>query len=139
MQSVLQMANKILHPHEARQEAALKKLFEYRELSSLALETGNEMIYSCFQKELNQILMEYLSWCFLDGIGWLVPHVVAMWLLNLLEPSIKLPFALPYVGTQLPVIVWYPTMAILFYTGRWLVGKINNKVSVDAQGMLENS
>jgi len=134
----LEKADKILHPHQARQEETLGKLVEYRELSSLALESGNEVIYSYFQKEMNQVFMEYLTWCFLDGIGSMIPHVLVMWLLNLLMPSIKLPFSLPYVGSQLTVIVWYPALAISFYIGRWLVRKITNNVLPHPVSLPEN-
>ena len=116
--------DKALHPHRARQKEALGKLLEYRELSSLALESGNEAIYSYLQKEMNQTFMEFLIWCFLDGIGSMIPHVAVMWLLSLWMPSIPLAFRLPYVGDRLPVIVWYPALAISFYAGRWLVRKI---------------
>jgi len=119
-------AGALLHPHQARQEEALARLREYRELSSLALESGNEAIYCCLQKEMNQTFMEFLTWCFLDGIGSMIPHVAVMWLLNLWMPSIPLAFSLPYVGNRLPVILWYPALVISFYIGRWLVRKITN-------------
>ena len=133
----LDRADMMLHPHRARQDETLAKLQEYRELSSAALESGSEVIYSYVQKEMNQALMEYLTWCFLDGIGSMIPHVVAMWLLNLWMPSIRLPFSLPYVGTRLPVIAWYPALAILFYIMRRLVRKITNKPANNA--LPENS
>ncbi|MDA8335157.1 MAG: hypothetical protein M0Z41_09245 [Peptococcaceae bacterium] len=135
----VEKVDRILHPHQARQEQALARLREYRELSSLALESGNEGIYSLYQKEMNIVFMEFLTWCFFDGIGSLIPHIVAMWLLNLFVPSIKVPFNLPVAGTHLPVIVWYPALAICYYAGRWIVRKNTKNNSAVAVDLPDNS
>jgi len=123
----LEKVDKLLHPHQTRQEEAMTRLREYRELSSLALESGNEAIYFCLQRDMNQAIMEFLTWCFLDGIGSLIPHVAVMWLISLWIPAIRLAFSLPWFGNQLPVIAWYPALLISLYIARALVRKITNK------------
>jgi len=115
--------DQLLHPHREKQEKLLARMAEYRELSSLALESDNEAMYSLLQRELNEMFCEYLTWCFLDGIGYLIPHALVMWLISLRFPVLNLPFALPWLGSDAPVIVWYPLLVIAFYILRRLVRK----------------
>ncbi|KLU60218.1 hypothetical protein CEB3_c36490 [Peptococcaceae bacterium CEB3] len=123
MKAWLGMINKFLHPHQKKQEKLLARLAEYRDLSSLALESESKLMYSLLQREMNEVFCEYLTLAFLDGIGFLIPHVLVLWLINFRFPYLVLPLQLPWIGNQLPVIIWYPAAAILFYAGRRLLRK----------------
>lgn len=123
--------NQMLHPHRERQEKLISRMAEYRELSSLALESDHKVMYSLLQREMNEIFCEYLTWCFLDGIGFLIPHILIMWLISLRFPVVVLPFDLPLIGNEAGVIIWYPLVVITFYVTRWLVRKRTNGIVVN--------
>lgn len=127
----IKMIDKILHPHRGKQEKLMSRMVEYRELSSLALESENRVMYSLLQREMNEMFCEYLTWCFLDGIGYLIPHALVMWLISARFPYFTFPFDLPLIGNQVSVIVWYPLAMILYYVTRWLVRKRTSSVLVN--------
>ncbi|HHW43208.1 hypothetical protein GFC01_11325 [Desulfofundulus thermobenzoicus] len=115
MNKWLERINRLLHPHRARQEKLMSRMTEYRELSSLAMEIGDRTTYAMLQREMNEMFCEYLAWCFLDGIGFLIPHALFMWLLSLKFRVISL----PAIGSEVNIIIWYPLLAIMFYLLRW--------------------
>lgn len=127
-----EIIDKVLHPHRKKQEKLMSRMVEYRELASLAYENENQAMYSLLQRELNEMFCEYLTWAFLDGIGFLIPHVFIMGLISLWLPDFTLPFNLPLIGNHAYVIVWYPLVMIIYYIGRRLQRKIAGNVQVQA-------
>lgn len=127
-----EIIDKVLHPHRKKQEKLMSRMVEYRELASLAYENENQAMYSLLQRELNEMFCEYLTWAFLDGIGFLIPHVFIMGLISLWLPYFTLPFNLPLIGNHAYVIVWYPLVMIIYYIGRRLQRKIAGNVQVQA-------
>ncbi|KLU65752.1 hypothetical protein DEAC_c23820 [Desulfosporosinus acididurans] len=113
--------DKLLHPHRKKQEKLMSRMIEYRELSSIALENENQGMYSLLQRELNEMFCEYLTWSFLDGIGFLIPHVLIMGLISIWWPYFALPFKLPVIDNHAYVIVWYPLIIIIYYVGHRLL------------------
>lgn len=130
MFSWLEIIDKVLHPHRKKQEKLMSRMAEYRELASLAYENDNKDMYTLLQRELNEMFCEYLTWSFLDGIGFLIPHVLIMGLISFWLPYFTLPFKLPVIGNHAYVIVWYPLMIIIYYVGRWLLHRNNGSVQV---------
>ncbi len=111
-------AGNLLHPHREKQERLMSRIKELKELSSIASEAGIHSMYQSLNKEANELFMEYLVLCFLDGMSFLLPHAVAMWLLSIKFSTVFLPFSLPWVGNQIGIIVWYPLCAVVYYAGR---------------------
>lgn len=85
---------------------------DYSELSALALEHGNAPMHRLLQRQLNDLYLEYLAWSFLDGVWFMLPHVLAMYAFSLMMPEVGLPLSLPWLGSRLPVLLWYPPAAL---------------------------
>lgn len=128
----IKKVNKLLHPHRDRQEKLMSGMTEYKELSALALENDNKTMYLLLQREMSELFYEYLTLCFLDGIGTLIPHALAMWLISLCLPVLTLPFSLPLFGHEVGVIVWYPLVVVLFYVMRRLMHKGTISIKIDS-------
>ena len=126
----LKFIDKILHPHRKKQEKLMSRMSEYRELASLAYEHDNKDMYKLLQRELNEMFCEYLTWSFLDGVGFLIPHFLVMGFISLWLPYFTLPFNLPVIGNHAYVIVWYPLAMIIYYVGRRLQRKFVGNVQV---------
>ncbi|WP_088226020.1 hypothetical protein [Desulfosporosinus sp. FKB] len=123
-----EIIDKVLHPHRKKQDKLMARMVEYRELASLAYEHDNKDMYTLLQRELNEMFCEYLSWSFLDGIGFLIPHFFIMGFISLWLPYFTLPFDLPVIGNHVSVIIWYPLVMIAYYVGRRLLRKFSGSV-----------
>lgn len=110
--------NKLLHPHRAKQAELMARIKELRELSVIATDAGMPEMYQSLNREANELLMEYFVLSFLEGIRFLLPHVVAIWLLSIKFSIITLPVSLPGIGNQIGIIAWYPLCAIAYYIGK---------------------
>ncbi|WP_104373373.1 hypothetical protein [Desulfocucumis palustris] len=115
---IFALAKNLLHPHREKQERLMSRIKELRELSSIASEAGMHSMYQSLNKEANELFMEYLVLCFLDGMSFLLPHAVILWLLSIKFSTLALPVSLPWVGNQIGIIVLYPLCAVAFYAGR---------------------
>ena len=109
---------KLLHPHREKQEKLLARVKELKELSAIASEAGMHSMYQSLNRESNEVFMEYLMCCFLDGISFLLPHALAIWLLSLKFSNVVLPVSLPWLGNQVSIMIWYPLCAVIYYAGR---------------------
>lgn len=116
--NISRFADKLLHPHREKQEKLLARVKELKELSTLASEAGIPSMYRSLNRETNEVFMEYLMFCFLDGISFLLPHALAIWLLSSKFSSIALPVSLPWLGNQISIMIWYPLCAVIYYAGR---------------------
>lgn len=109
---------KLLHPYSDKQEETMSRIKELKELSVIATEAGMPGMYQSLNREANELLMQYLVYAFFDGIRFLLPHVVAIWLLSIKFSIINLPLSLPGIGNQIGIIAWYPLCVIGYYIGK---------------------
>lgn len=104
-----------INPYRKKQEEKMARIQELKELEAIAAEYGHKNIYKSLNVEMNQLLMEYLGLCFLDGLKFLLPHVVAIWILGIKFSVIHLPYIAPETGGGINIVVWYPVCAIIYY------------------------
>lgn len=108
-----QLLDKWFHPHRDKQEEIQNRLKELQELSSLAMEIGNQQIYRNLQVEMNELFMKYLTYVFFDGLRFIVPHLFILAFITSQVRFIYLPVQLPLLGNEIAVILIYPVIAIL--------------------------
>lgn len=107
--------------HKEKQKKLIQRIGELRELSGLAAEAGAPAVYQSLQKEANELLMEYLALCFIDGIYFLLPHVLVLAVLSHFWPVVNLPDGAPFYGWKVSSVVWYPVLVIMYYLGKNLI------------------
>ncbi|MGQ9556460.1 MAG: hypothetical protein ACUVTU_00710 [Desulfurispora sp.] len=102
----------------------MQRIEELRELSGLAAEAGVPAVYQSLQKEANQLLVEYLALCFIDGIYFLLPHVLVLAVLSHFWPVLVLPAGAPFYGGEVSCTIWYPALVVMYYLGKKLSGRL---------------
>lgn len=108
-----EISDKWFHPNREQQEEIMARLGEFKELSTAAVQLGDQQAYKNLQVEMNQMFMKYMVTVVFDSLRFLLPHFVMMWLLSINFRFINLPFAIPGMGSEIGIVVWYPIAAIL--------------------------
>jgi hypothetical protein len=108
-----ELSDKWFHPNREKQEEIMTCLSEFKELSTVAVQLGDQAAYKNLQIEMNQMFMQYMVTVFFDSLRFLLPHFIMMWLLSINYRFINLPFAIPGLGSEIGIVVWYPVAAIL--------------------------
>lgn len=108
-----ELSDKWFHPNREKQEEIMKRLSEFKELSMIAAQLGDQATYRNLQIEANQMFMQYIVTVFFDSLCFLLPHFILMWILSINFRFIHLPFSIPGLGSEIGIIVWYPVIAIL--------------------------
>ncbi len=103
----------MLHRHRSSMERLSGEMNGRKELAAAAIESGNGQMYLLLQRELNDMYLRYLSWSFLDGVGFLIPHVLAVWIIGVLLPH----QLLPWPGGSISVLIWYAAAAVTVTIG----------------------
>lgn len=108
-----ELSDKWFHPNREKQEEIMTRLSEFKELSAVAVQLGDQAAYKNLQIEMNQMFMQYMVTVFFDSLRFLLPHFIMMWLLSINFRFINLPFSIPGLGSEIGIVVWYPVAAIL--------------------------
>ncbi|TYO97209.1 hypothetical protein [Desulfallas thermosapovorans] len=109
------LLDKWYHPKREEQEQLRDRIKELQELSRLALEIDNQQIYRNLQIESNELFMKYLTYMFFDGLRFIVPHLFLLAVITTKISFVSLPVSLPGLGSEIPIVLVYPVVAIIFY------------------------
>ena len=112
MDVLLKLLKWLKDPHRKKMEGLKSRYKDLNDLSQVAVEIGDEAAYRSLQLEMKEVFFEIFSFSIIDGLYWLLPHVLFITVLSLRFSMIHL------FGREIGIYIWYPVCAIIVYLVR---------------------
>lgn len=109
MEVLLKFVKWLKAPHGKKMEKLKSRYKDLNDLSQVAVEIGDEAAYRSLQSEMKEVFFEIFSLSIIDGIYWLLPHVLFITVLSVRFSMISL------FGREIGIYIWYPVCAIIVY------------------------
>lgn len=109
MSTFLKLVEWLKAPYKKKMEGLKSRYKDLNDLSQVAVEIGDEAAYHSLQSEMKEVFFEIFSLSIVEGIYWLLPHVLLMAALSIRFNVITL------FGREIGIYIWYPVLAILVY------------------------
>ena len=109
MDILLKLVKWLKDPHRKKMEGLKARYEDLHDLSQVAVEIGDEAAYRSLQLEMKEVFFEIFSFSIIEGLYWMLPHVLFITALNLRFSIISL------FGREIGIYIWYPVGAIIVY------------------------
>lgn len=123
MQRIAGLFKYLRNPHGERIEQHKKKYQELDELSNVAVQIGDAAAYRSLQAEMREVFFDYLTAVAVNTIYNLIPHVLIIWLISLVVPTITIPL----VNWEIHIFAAYLLAYLTYFLSTWVVSFIKRK------------
>ncbi|MEW6698106.1 MAG: hypothetical protein ACOY35_00770 [Bacillota bacterium] len=123
MQRIVGLFNYLRNPHGHKIEQHKKRYQELDELSNVAVQIGDAAAYRSLQAEMREVFFDYLTAVAVNTIYNLIPHVLIIWLISLVVPTITIPL----VNWEIHIFAAYLLAYLTYFLSTWVLRFIKRK------------
>ncbi|GAB6181641.1 hypothetical protein JCM14036_29600 [Desulfotomaculum defluvii] len=108
---------------------------ELDELSNIAAKIGDASAYKSLQAEMREVFFDYLTAIVVDSIYRIVPHILLIWLVSLIIPTIKIPL----INWQVNIFALYFVAYFTYYIGGWVLRYVKTVINTKSSNTIVSS
>ncbi|ABO49797.1 conserved hypothetical protein [Desulforamulus reducens MI-1] len=126
MNAISRLIGYFKNPHGQRIQKLKERYQELDELSNVAVTIEDRTAYRSLQAEMREVFFDYLTAIVVDSIYRLVPHLLVLWIISFILPTINIPL----INWQVNIFAFYFLAYFTYYIGGWLIKPVKKIIKL---------